>query len=166
VNGTAVSRCRVLRSAFAVAAALAISACAGHRATAPGNAAAARAARLAVSMVGAPYRYGGESPRGFDCSGLVYYTYRRAGIDIPRTTSAQFHAVHRLGSTPLHPGDLLFFNIEAKPRAHVGLYIGGGRFVHAPSSGKRVRISSLNNPYWRRRFYAAGRVRAHTRSVY
>ena len=111
--------------------------------------AAERAAGHAAKMVGKPYRYGGESPsRGFDCSGLVQYSFRQAGIRVPRSTELQLRASSPVSQ--LRPGDLVFFDQEGKKRSHVGIYLGAGRFVHAPSSGKRVRIDRLDAPYWRK----------------
>lgn len=116
------------------------------------------AVRYAIEMVGTPYRYGGSTPRGFDCSGLVHYSYARAGIRVPRTTRQQRENSHRVSWKQTGPGDLLFFNQNSKPSSHVGLYIGDNRFVHAPSSGKTVHISTLTNGYWRRHFAEARRL--------
>lgn len=111
---------------------------------------AERAATHAAKMVGKPYRYGGAGPSsGFDCSGLVHYSFRRAGVSVPRTTAAQFRASQPVRGE-LRRGDLLFFDQEGKKRSHVGIYLGSGRFVHAPSSGKRVRIDSLDARYWKK----------------
>ncbi len=109
-----------------------------------------RAAHQALQLIGTPYRYGGNTPRGFDCSGLVQYSYARVGAGIPRTTRGLRMHSRRLSPKHLRPGDLLFFNQEGKRASHVGLYVGNNRFVHAPSSGKAVRLSTLANPYWRR----------------
>jgi cell wall-associated NlpC family hydrolase len=131
----------------------------GQQATATDDRTPARqnSARIAAMQVGAPYRYGGASPRGFDCSGLVYYAYRRAGIRVPRTTYAQLHNAHRVPAGQLRPGDLVFFRLDHRPVSHVGIYAGNNRFVHAPSSGKRVTYGVMNDPYWQTRFVAAGR---------
>ncbi|MCX8049859.1 MAG: C40 family peptidase [Methylohalobius sp.] len=111
-------------------------------------------AREATRLTGVPYRYGGESiSYGFDCSGLVYYVHKRLGISIPRTAEEQWRKARRVRRAL--PGDLLFFR-PPKYRIHVGIYLGGGRFVHAPSTGKRVRIAPLNS-YWRRYYLGAGR---------
>jgi murein DD-endopeptidase len=112
---------------------------------------------IARDMIGKPYRYGGASPRGFDCSGLVYYSYRRAGIEVPRTTTEQYRQSEHLNLANLQPGDLLFFRISRRKPSHVGIYAGGGRFVHAPSRGKRVAYASLSDPYWETRLIGAGR---------
>jgi len=117
-----------------------------------------RALAIAVDMIGTPYHYGGASPRGFDCSGLVYYTYGKAGIPAPRTTTAQYHQTKRVPVSDLRPGDLVFFALSRGNISHVGIYAGDGRFVHAPSSGKRVTYGSLRNPYWRTRLSGAGRL--------
>lgn len=102
-------------------------------------------------MVGKRYRYGGSTPsRGFDCSGLVQYSFKQAGVLLPRTTEDQRRASARIRKASLRRGDLVFFDQEGKKSSHVGIYLGGGRFVHAPSSGKTVRTDSLDSPYWSR----------------
>ena len=102
-------------------------------------------------MVGRPYRYGGSSPSsGFDCSGLVYFSYRQVGIRLPRSTEDQLRASSPVAPSELRHGDLLFFDQEGKKNSHVGIYLGGGRFVHAPSSGKYVRTDELRSAYWKR----------------
>ena len=114
---------------------------------------------LAQAMVGKPYKYGGKSPRtGFDCSGLVYYTHKSLGRTLPRTSHAQYRSTQPVRRDDLIPGDLVFFRIHRSRVSHVGIYLGDDRFVHAPSSGKRVRINSLENPYWDKRFVRGGRV--------
>ena len=110
--------------------------------------------RTAEQLIGTPYRYGGNDPDGFDCSGLVQYTHRRAGIDVPRTTAQQLAEARIAGPEFLMPGDLLFFRIEAQKSRHVGIYEGDGVFIHAPSSGKQVSRASLENPYWNSRLFA------------
>lgn len=143
----------------ALATALLLNACA-HGPPAPTPARTelgALAASHALKMVGAPYRYGGSSPRGFDCSGLVHYSYGRAGFAVPRTTREQRDRSRPLALRELRAGDLLFFNQEGKRAGHVGLYVGQGRFVHAPSSGKNVYLSTLADPYWRRHLTEARR---------
>jgi cell wall-associated NlpC family hydrolase len=119
-------------------------------------AARAQAARTAAQMAGVPYRYGGLTPKGFDCSGLVYYSYRKAGMTVPRTSNEQFQTADRIDLDEARPGDLLFF---ARRRSvdHVAIYLGNQQFVHAPSSGKGVTIASMNDPYYRAHFVAAAR---------
>lgn len=133
--------------------------CASGPGRAPADSAdAARASRVAASMVGKPYRYGGHHPdRGFDCSGLVYYSFRYAGLDVPRATDAQRQSARKISPSSLSRGDLLFFNQNGKFSSHVGIYLGEGRFVHAPSSGKRVRVDSFSDPYWQKHFVDARR---------
>lgn len=110
-----------------------------------------RLVTVAAAQIGTAYRYGGNTRRGFDCSGLVQYSYRQIGLDVPRTTTAQWrHGRKPAGSQP-QPGDLLFFAIGPEKNRHVAIYEGQGNFIHAPSSGKRVSRASLDNPYWRSR---------------
>lgn len=108
-----------------------------------------RAAGHAAQLVGKPYRYGGASPAaGFDCSGLVQWSYAQAGRKLPRSTDDQRVAARRISRSELRRGDLVFFDQEGKKNSHVGIYVGNGEFVHAPSSGKRVRRDRLDAPYW------------------
>ena len=111
----------------------------------------------ARSVLGAPYRYGGASTNGFDCSGLVSYAYRSVGIAVPRSSSEQFRQSIRVPLQNLQSGDLLFFRLNPPKVSHVAIYDRDGRFIHAPSSGKRVSYASLDNPYWRKHLVAAGR---------
>lgn len=141
------------------AAALALGGCAIAPERAADAAVAERAAHYALSMKGVPYRYGGDTPRGFDCSGLVQYSYARAGAQVPRTTRGLWRASRAVPLERIRPGDLLFFNPEGKRYSHVGLYLGDGRFVHAPSSGKTVSVATLKQPYWRHHFAGARRPR-------
>lgn len=115
-----------------------------------------KAAIVALRQLGTPYRYGGASPQGFDCSGLVVYAYRKAGIELPRTTGGLWKSLHPVRKKNLKTGDLLFFNIDGKV-SHVGLYLGSGRFVHAPSSGKQVAVANLEDRFYQRAFVAGGR---------
>jgi murein DD-endopeptidase len=111
----------------------------------------------ARDVIGAPYRYGGFTPGGFDCSGLVYYAHRQAGIPVPRTTQAQLRDARRVGIGDLRPGDVLFFELQGKKVSHVGIYAGAGNFIHAPSTGKRVSYARLQSKFWRSRLLGAGR---------
>ena len=124
----------------------------------PASSAAQQGAAIAQSLAGSPYRYGGATPRGFDCSGLVYYAYRKAGVSVPRTTREQYKRSERIALSDIHSGDLLFFKLSARGVSHVGIYTGNGKFIHAPSSGKRVSYAKLDNPYWKKRLLAAGRI--------
>ena len=116
--------------------------------------------RHALGYVGIPYRYGGISAAtGFDCSGLVWRVYRQAtGIRLPRDTYGISRAGVAIASRELRPGDLVFFNTMRRPYSHVGIYLGGDRFVHAPSSGGVVSISHLSNRYWRQHFNGGRRI--------
>jgi len=117
-----------------------------------------RAANIALQQVGTPYRYGGNSPSGFDCSGLVHYSYANVGKNVPRTTGGLWQELAPVDNRDMRAGDLLFFRIAGK-MSHVGLYLGGGRFVHAPSSGKVVSVETLTSDYYRQAFIRAGRPR-------
>jgi cell wall-associated NlpC family hydrolase len=100
-----------------------------------------QAAQIALRYLGVPYVWGGASPSGFDCSGLVMYVYAQLGISLPHYTVAQWNATEPISQSQMLPGDLVFFN----GLSHVGIYIGGGQFVDAPHTGSVVRIDSLGN---------------------
>lgn len=117
-----------------------------------------KAASIALRQVGVPYRYGGSSPRGFDCSGLVHYAYLQAGKRLPRTTGSLWQVAEDVDRRELRAGDILFFRIEGK-MSHVGLYVGDGRFVHSPSSGRYVSVESLNSEFYADALLRAGRPR-------
>lgn len=112
----------------------------------------AGAAKHALDMRGKPYRAGGSTPRGFDCSGLVHYSYARVNTKLPRSTEGLWANSLAVPRKEIRPGDLLFFHQEGKRNSHVAIYIGGNRFVHAPSSGKQVSTASLGDRYWSRHF--------------
>ncbi|MCX7679007.1 MAG: C40 family peptidase [Spirochaetes bacterium] len=111
--------------------------------------------QTARAQVGVPYRYGGSTPAGFDCSGLAMYVYQKNGIRIPRTASEQFLEGRRLSKRNIQPGDLVFFTINGNGISHVGIYVGKGKFIHAPKQGKRVAFASLKNRYWSRKYIGA-----------
>ena len=115
-----------------------------------------KAAKVALRQVGVPYRFGGSTTTGFDCSGLVQYAYALVGKRIPRTTGGQWDQLSPVGAGRLRTGDLLFFNIEGKI-AHVGMYLGDKKFVHAPSSGRYVSVENLDSDFYRRAFVRAAR---------
>ena len=123
---------------------------------------AARAAEQAVQMVGKPYRYGGDTPaKGFDCSGLVQYSYARAGVKVPRSTEQQRQDTRPVPPRNIKKGDLLFFDQQGKKFSHVAIYLGDDWFVHAPAGGKTVRKDRLTDPFWREHFVdASARVAA------
>ena len=127
----------------------------------PANPAAASSVLMrALGLVGTPYKYGGNTPEsGFDCSGLVNYVYRdMLALNLPRT-SRELAAVQgpRLDPRQLAAGDLVFFGSKGDV-SHVGIYVGEGRFVHAPSSGGTVRLDYLDGAYWRDHYTGAKRV--------
>ena len=117
-----------------------------------------RAAAIALLQVGVPYRYGGTTTSGFDCSGLVQFSYRHAGKNLPRTTGQLWSSTASIGRDDIQAGDLLFFSIDGK-MSHVGMYVGKQQFVHAPSSGRTVTVAKLTSPYYASAFVRAGRPR-------
>ncbi len=117
-----------------------------------------RIANSALAEVGRPYLYGGSTPAGFDCSGLVSYAHLAAGISVPRTTAEQHRAARAIGLRRITRGDLLFFRFDSQEISHVGIYVGDGNFVHAPKSGKTVEIRALDDPWYRSRLVNAARL--------
>jgi cell wall-associated NlpC family hydrolase len=114
----------------------------------------------ALGLIGVRYRYGGDRPdTGLDCSGLVRWAYREVpGLDLPRASAAMYALqLPRIDRGQLAPGDLVFFRI-GRHVSHVGIYIGGGRFVHAPSHGRMVRVDRLDDRYWKPRYAGARRA--------
>ena len=150
-------------AASALATALACAAPQGPEPSPPPapRAAAERAAvvRAAESLVGAPYRHGGATPRGFDCSGLVVYSFSRAGVrGLPRSAEHLELASAPVDLAEILPGDLLFFRIDGRKTSHVAIYVGERSFVHSPSRGKRVERIDFDHVYWGPRLAHAGRI--------
>ena len=113
----------------------------------------------ALALVDSPYRYGGRTPAGFDCSGFVGYVFAEAsGLVLPRRSEDIVRLGDPLERERLVAGDLVFFNTLGRRYSHVGIYIGDGRFVHAPARGGRVRVERIGDPYWRARYNAARRL--------
>lgn len=106
-------------------------------------------------FIGTPYLWGGTSPKGFDCSGLVHYIYQKQGVSIPRNSREQFSRLP-VANNP-QPGDLVFFRRNGVIN-HVGLYLGGGKMLHAPQTGAKVRIENIERPNWKRRYAGARRA--------
>ena len=115
------------------------------------------AATVAQQQLGVDYRYGGAEPGGFDCSGLVHYAYRQAGVQVPRTTAGLWRRARDIGSEAPRPGDVLFFSFGGKP-SHVGIYVGDDFFVHAPSTGKTVTTVHMSDRFYAGRLRRIGRL--------
>ncbi len=147
---------RVLSLCLAV---LLLAGCAGRELTThddAGELSIDRALILAEAKrtLGTPYRFGGASVSGLDCSGLVKLSYSRAGISVPRTSRQQFANLPRVDAA--RPGDLLFFDTASGGKAsHVGIYLGNGQMIHAPGRGRHVTTTSLELDYWQERFLGA-----------
>jgi len=125
------------------------------RMAAPTPSVGERAARIALKAVGIPYHWGGESPSsGFDCSGLVRWAYGRIGVELPHNSYALYGEGHRVSRARMKPGDVLFF----EGLGHVGLYLGRGRMVHAPQSGRLVEVVRLAGSHYGNRLIGARRV--------
>lgn len=120
----------------------------------------AKVVRLARSLVGTPYKWGGYSPKtGFDCSGFIWYVYHQNGVNLPRMTWQQLNAGKSVQRADIRPGDLVFHQVDKDGKSlHVGVVTDRGTFVHAPSSGKHVMESSLNSPFWAEHYLGARRV--------
>ncbi|CAM3912966.1 NlpC/P60 family protein [Alkalicoccus chagannorensis] len=108
------------------------------------------------SQLGTPYRWGGTTTRGFDCSGFTQYAFKSVGIDLPRTAAQQYQVGQRVSRSNLQPGDMVFFDTRGGP-THNGIYIGNNQFIHSASS-RGVSIASLSNVYWNPRYIGARRV--------
>jgi cell wall-associated NlpC family hydrolase len=113
--------------------------------------------RTAQRYVGVPYRHGGAAPvSGFDCSGYVMYVYEKNGILLPRSVQSQYRVGRHIRFRQAKPGDLVFFKTSrAKKLSHVGIYMGGRRFIHAPRTGKKVSYADMGKPYWKKRYIGA-----------
>jgi len=117
------------------------------------------AAKTAQKYIGIPYKYGGQTPKGFDCSGLTAYVYKRHGVKLPRNSAKQAKVGRPVKKKNLQPGDLVFFSTSRRGRvSHVGIYIGSNKFIHAPGTGKKVTTSSLTSTYYKGVYHSARRV--------
>lgn len=148
---------RVLR-AFAVAAVLTLAACGGSKAIQVDPAVRHQIVLDALGQVGRPYRYGGTTPEGFDCSGLVQYVFAQSGIRIPRTTLEQHEIGDEIDEDDIEPGDLLFYRFGRGRIDHVAIYLGEGQAIHAPASGRAVIVAAVGLPYWHKHFVEATRI--------
>lgn len=144
-----------IKHAFFFSLILLLSACSHSQKT--GSTTAYAAANVAKNMIGQPYRYGGQSPGGFDCSGLVWYSYKKVGVNTARTSKALRKQANKVSRKKMKAGDLVFFKGWIRT-GHVGIYLGNGLFVHAPSSGQKVKIDRLDKGYWHDHFKSAGRI--------
>ena len=118
-----------------------------------------RIVETAKSYLGAPSKRGGSTPQGFDCTGFVYYVYQQAAdITLPRKSHDQVQVGKAISPVDLHLGDLIYFTVPTSRSFHVGLYLGEGRFIHAPNTEEPVKIDSLGTPEWRERFLGARRI--------
>ena len=180
MNVVQVRVCRRLAALAAVIMALAGGACASRggvprpfpgAATPPGakttpepvrpepSAAASAVVATALALKGTQYRNGGSEPsRGFDCSGLVQWVFAQHGTSLPRETREQYVAGKKIDDDDIRPGDLVFFETVSKGPSHVGIALGGGEFVHAPSSRGVVRVESYTSTYWAGRWIGARRI--------
>ncbi len=124
-----------------------------------GSASGQAVSKTALSNIGVPYRNGGNHPsRGFDCSGLVCWTYEQHGLSVPRTSQEQMRAGKAIPASQLQPGDLVVFKISNRRGYHSGIYSGNGMFVHSPRQGDTVREDSINSKYWAPKLVATRRV--------
>jgi len=114
----------------------------------------------AMGFLGVPYKRGGNSEdTGFDCSGFVRATFEKTiGLVLPRRANEQAAATDHIDKNDLRPGDLVFFNTMKRAFSHVGIYVGDGKFIHAPRTGASVRVEDMRAAYWQRRFDGARRV--------
>lgn len=114
----------------------------------------------ALGLIGVEYRFGGEQPEtGLDCSGLVRHVFQQVtGVTLPRTSKELSKLGDRVARTELQPGDLVFFNTRRFAFSHVGIYLGEGRFIHAPRTGRDVEVAQFDNRYWQKRFDGARRL--------
>jgi len=116
----------------------------------------------AMGLLGVPYKRGGTSEeKGFDCSGFVRYMYEKSvGLVLPRRAEEQAKVTEEINRSELKPGDLVFFNTMKRTFSHVGIYIGDGKFIHAPRPGKDVRVDDMREAYWQKGFNGARRVQS------
>lgn len=118
----------------------------------------------AMSLLGVAYRFGGNSPEnGLDCSGFIRYVFQKSlKVNLPRTSAEMARVGKSINRGELVPGDLVFFNTRGFTYSHVGMYMGNGKFIHAPRTGKNIEVANINQSYWAGRFNGARRVNRST----
>ena len=122
----------------------------------------------AMSLIGISYRWGGTSPKtGLDCSGFIQYVFRQAwGVNLPRTSAEMAKVGMPVKKVDLQPGDLVFFSRYGRRVGHVGMYIGDGKFIHSPSTGKRIQIANLEKAYYVKHYVGARRINPNRTQLY
>lgn len=126
----------------------------------PGDDAVGDMLLQAISLLGVAYRFGGSNPNtGLDCSGFIRYVFQKSlKVNLPRTASEMARVGRPVDKSELMPGDLVFFNTRGFYASHVGIYLGNGKFIHAPRTGKNIEVTTLNQAYWTARYNGARRV--------
>jgi cell wall-associated NlpC family hydrolase len=108
--------------------------------------------KTAMEYIGVKYKRGGTTPDGFDCSGFVFFVFHKNGIQLPRSAAKQYYTGKYISEQDMKPGDLVFYQTETHGIDHVGIFVGGDQFIHAPSTGKGVRVVNMLASYWKERY--------------